>query len=170
MPGLIEDAHLNTGMGHKFLRHIERTKVILMVIDINGFQLKSTQPYRSPLETLILLLQELLFFQDVLLERPIYLVINKMDTVGSDNKKLCFLNELEHLSKDHPLLRNHTGSDAILKVLNNLTSNTFENVFPVSAHTGCGMEKLKECLYHSLPSDDTKVDNNVLEDDLAVYN
>ena len=55
LPGIIEGAHINRGMGHKFLKHISRTKLNLYVIDINGFQLNHKYQSRSPFETMIFL-------------------------------------------------------------------------------------------------------------------
>ena len=51
----MEGAHQNVGMGHRFLRHIERTKALIYVVDINGFQLSERHPFRSALETVQLL-------------------------------------------------------------------------------------------------------------------
>lgn len=55
LPGLIEGAYANRGMGHKFLKHVERTKVLLLIVDINGFQLSPQYPFRSFIETIFLL-------------------------------------------------------------------------------------------------------------------
>ena len=55
LPGLIEGAWKNYGMGHSFLKHVERTNLILFIIDINGFQMSAIRPYRSPIETFLLL-------------------------------------------------------------------------------------------------------------------
>lgn len=55
LPGLIEGAYANRGMGHRFLKHVERTKVLLLIVDINGFQLSPQYPLRSCMETIFLL-------------------------------------------------------------------------------------------------------------------
>ena len=57
LPGLIEGASCNLGMGHKFLKHVERCSLLLFIVDINGFQFKADSPHRSPLDTLQLLCQ-----------------------------------------------------------------------------------------------------------------
>ena len=59
LPGLIEGAHYNVGMGHKFLKHVERTKMIMFVIDVQGFQLNPNSQRRTPFETITLLNREL---------------------------------------------------------------------------------------------------------------
>lgn len=97
LPGLIEGAHCNIGMGHRFLRHVERTKLLLLVVDINGFQLNPKHKFRSCLDTVILLNKELELYKEELLDKPAMLLINKMDTEGAEEKYLEIKNQLEHL-------------------------------------------------------------------------
>ncbi|XP_012270873.1 GTP-binding protein 10 homolog [Orussus abietinus] len=85
LPGLIEGAHMNVGMGHKFLKHVERTKLLLLVADIQGFQLSPRHNYRNCLETIVLLNKELELYKPDLLRRSALLVINKMDTKDADS-------------------------------------------------------------------------------------
>ncbi|EDV26228.1 uncharacterized protein TRIADDRAFT_54006 [Trichoplax adhaerens] len=79
LPGLIEGASQNVGMGHKFLKHVERTKLLLFIIDINGFQLSEKFSFRTPLETISLLAQELKSYSHELLKRPSIIAINKVE-------------------------------------------------------------------------------------------
>ncbi len=70
LPGLIEGAHKNKGLGHKFLKHIERAKVILFVLDGTlDFNSK-----RSPLNDLVSLFDELKLFNPKLVEKPNFIV------------------------------------------------------------------------------------------------
>lgn len=80
LPGLIEGSHKNLGMGHRFLKHVERTKLLLFVIDVNGFQLGPEYEYRNAFENLVLLNKELELYNPDLLKKPCVLAINKMDT------------------------------------------------------------------------------------------
>ena len=118
LPGLVEGAHANVGMGHKFLRHIERTRLLLLVVDINGFQLSSKLPERDACETIDLLVAELEAYQGGLSQRPSLLVVNKMDVQHAETKLQLLRKHLDHHSK------------------------TFE-VVPVSAMYNRGIDDLK---------------------------
>ncbi|MED1819616.1 GTPase ObgE [Bacillus subtilis] len=73
LPGLIEGAHQGVGLGHQFLRHIERTRVIVHVIDMSGLE------GRDPYEDYLTINQELSEYNLRLTERPQIIVANKMD-------------------------------------------------------------------------------------------
>lgn len=83
LPGLIEGAHVNIGLGHKFLKHIERTKLLLMVVDLLGFRLSVLHDFRTCIENIYALNKELELYNKELLERPCILVLNKIDEEGS---------------------------------------------------------------------------------------
>jgi GTP-binding protein len=73
VPGLIEGAHRNVGLGHEFLRHIERCKVLVLLLDMAG------SDNRPPWDDYKNLLNELELYDPTLLERPRLVVANKMD-------------------------------------------------------------------------------------------
>nr|CAD7604186.1 unnamed protein product [Timema genevievae] len=98
LPGLIEGAHANIGMGHKFLKHVERTKMLLLIVDIGGFQLSPRHTPRSCLETVLLLNKELELYKEDLLEKPAVLVVNKMDSEGADEKLRAIQSHLKDLA------------------------------------------------------------------------
>ncbi|KAL8619671.1 hypothetical protein ACOMHN_019726 [Nucella lapillus] len=97
LPGLIEGAHANFGMGHRFLKHVERTKLLLFVVDLNGFQLAQNYPLRSAFQTVILLNKELELYRPDLLEKPALLVLNKSDTDIDERMKGEVMSQLENL-------------------------------------------------------------------------
>ncbi|AQX53618.1 GTPase ObgE [Priestia flexa] len=73
LPGLIEGAHEGVGLGHQFLRHIERTRVIVHVVDMSGLE------GRDPYEDYLTINEELRQYNLRLTERPQVVVANKMD-------------------------------------------------------------------------------------------
>ncbi|QUG42221.1 GTPase ObgE [Psychrobacillus sp. INOP01] len=78
LPGLIEGAHEGVGLGHQFLRHIERTRVIVHVIDMSGME------GRDPYEDYLTINEELKQYNLRLTERPQIIVANKMDMPDSE--------------------------------------------------------------------------------------
>jgi GTPase len=82
VPGLIEGAHQNVGLGHKFLRHIQRCKILVLLLDMAGTD------NRKPWDDYKQLLSELELYDPALLEKPRLVVANKMDeAVAEKNLK-----------------------------------------------------------------------------------
>ncbi len=79
IPGLIEGAHEGKGLGHEFLRHIERTKLLLHLID-------ASEPYLDPLEAFKKINRELRLYSEKLSEKPQIVVLSKID--AADRKQL----------------------------------------------------------------------------------
>jgi GTP-binding protein len=73
IPGLIEGAHKGTGLGIKFLRHIERTRILLHLVDIGTIDLE------NPLEAYNVINQELALYNPELAQKPQIIVLNKID-------------------------------------------------------------------------------------------
>ena len=82
VPGLIEGAHQNVGLGHKFLRHIQRCKILVLLLDMAGTD------DRKPWDDYKQLLKELELYDPALLEKERLVVANKMDeAVAEKNLK-----------------------------------------------------------------------------------
>ena len=81
LPGLIEGAHANRGLGHQFLKHVERTSALVFVIDMSGGD------KRDPWKSFLTLWDELERYQKGLAKKPSIIVANKMDvgTVSHQN-------------------------------------------------------------------------------------
>ena len=86
IPGLIEGASEGAGLGHEFLRHIERTKALLHLIDISDFR------ERDPIDAFITINNELAKYSPKLLEKPQIVVGNKIDML-SDRSEIDKLKE-----------------------------------------------------------------------------
>ncbi len=77
IPGIIEGAHDDKGLGLAFLRHIERTSALVFVIDVSGFE------GRDPLDDFAVLQNELASYDPALLQKPCLVVLNKIDVEGA---------------------------------------------------------------------------------------
>lgn len=79
IPGIIEGAHRNRGLGFEFLRHIERTKLLLYILDASGID------GRTPGQDWEVLKNEIGTYNPEMLERPFLVVLNKIDTTESED-------------------------------------------------------------------------------------
>ncbi|MBK4806700.1 GTPase CgtA [Enterococcus faecium] len=94
LPGLIEGASQGVGLGTQFLRHIERTRVILHVIDMSGME------GRDPYEDYLAINKELSTYNLRLLERPQIIVANKMDMPDAQENLVKFKEQLNKEKED----------------------------------------------------------------------
>ncbi|GGD54665.1 GTPase ObgE [Paenibacillus nasutitermitis] len=88
LPGLIEGAHEGVGLGHDFLRHVERTRVIVHVIDMSGSE------GRDPFEDWNKINEELALYNPVLADRPQIIAANKMDMPDAPDQLELFREQL----------------------------------------------------------------------------
>ncbi len=84
VPGLIEGAHQNVGLGHAFLRHIQRCKIIIILLDMAGTD------NRKPWDDYKQLLKELELYDPALVGKPRYIVANKMDEPQAEENLKVF--------------------------------------------------------------------------------
>ncbi len=94
LPGLIEGASQGIGLGTQFLRHIERTRVILHVIDMSGSE------GRDPFDDYLAINKELETYNLRLMERPQLIVANKMDMPESEENLKVFKEKVNALKED----------------------------------------------------------------------
>jgi GTP-binding protein len=120
VPGLIEGAHRGLGLGHRFLRHLERTKVLVHVVDVSGAS------GRNPVEDLDVVRRELELFQPVLAMKPQLVAANKLDAVAAPDTDL-HVGDLRRRARDFKL-----------------------PFFAVSGATGAGLPDLLEAMWQRL--------------------
>lgn len=132
LPGLIEGASQGVGLGTQFLRHIERTRVILHVIDMSGME------GRDPYEDYLAINKELETHNLRLLERPQIIVANKMDMPESEANLKAFKEKLQEqkadeFADDMPIFPISAVSKKGLQALLNATADLLETTpeFPL---------------------------------------
>ncbi|MBQ5951761.1 MAG: GTPase ObgE [Lachnospiraceae bacterium] len=118
IPGLVEGASEGLGLGHDFLRHIDRTKVLIHMVDAAGTE------GRDPVEDVATIREELRRYDPALLERPQVIAANKVDITGDEDL-------FELMEEESPVkrLRDAYGPLGL-------------EVYPISAATGQGVKEL----------------------------
>ena len=110
LPGLIEGASKGEGLGDKFLKHIERTKVIAHVIDMSGVE------GRDPYEDYVKINKELEAFNPKLLKKPMIVIANKMDMPSAKENLKKFKEKVKEEIFEVSALTN-TGLEQVLMAL-----------------------------------------------------
>jgi len=132
IPGLIEGASEGVGLGHQFLRHIERTRVIIHIVDA-----ASTEG-RDPIEDIYAINNELKKYNEDLAKRPQVIAANKTDAIIKPEQEAIDIDE------NGELIYGETEKDPVEKIREEFEPQGIK-VFPISAVSG---EGLKELLYH----------------------
>lgn len=138
LPGLVEGAHKNLGLGLEFLKHMVHTRLLAFIIDINDVDLGPAYKMRSPLETLCILNKEIELYDDTILNKPAILAISKMDTLPDSNERYeKFLKDLESLQKDP---ESCSLVEADLKPTKLIQ---FDKILPISSVKGLNINEFK---------------------------
>ncbi len=94
IPGIIQGAHIGKGLGHQFLRHIQRTSILLYLIDINS---------DDPLEAYRTLKAELYLYDSFMEKKPFTILLSKIDTIPEDERAA----RIEEVSKHFRQITKH---------------------------------------------------------------
>ena len=129
IPGLIEGAHEGRGLGHEFLRHIERTALIVQIVDLTG-----DWEGRDPLDDYEVIKNELAEYAADLAARPRIVVANKIDAPGTE--EVC------------DALAERVRADSIAAAGGNefAPSPIDPKLYRISALTGAGVDSLKAAI------------------------
>lgn len=136
IPGIIEGASEGKGLGHQFLRHAERTRALLMLLDLDPYTGRRLD------EEFTTLVSEMRAFSAELASRPLFVALSKADAFGIDAEgaKLSTLAEREDMAEK--------GIRELIVALK--AEGLFENTYVISSASGFGLDALKERLSHAL--------------------
>ncbi len=111
IPGLIEGAHHGLGLGHEFLRHITRCRILLFVVDVAGSE------GRNPIEDLRNLRREVDLYDPGLSKRPWYIVANKIDLPGASENLEALRNQFRMVDVTGISAKTGEGIEALKRKL-----------------------------------------------------
>src|SRR5213592_2814475 len=124
IPGLIEGAHRGLGLGHEFLRHITRCRILIFVVDVAGSE------GRNPIEDLKSLRREIDLYNPTLSSRPWIVVANKMDLPGAKQNLKAMQERLPRIKILATSPVKGEGVDALKEALAAIMTNDKDVVSP----------------------------------------
>lgn len=147
LPGLIEGASDGVGLGHQFLRHVERTKVIVHMIDMSGSE------GRDPIDDYHVINKELVAYKQRLEDRPQIIVANKMDMPDAEENLKLFK---EEIGDDHIIIPlsavSRDNIDQLLYTIADQLEKVKDIDFSVEEDENVGVNRV---VYKHTPSQDT---------------
>ena len=141
IPGLIEGASEGVGLGHEFLRHIERTKVMIHLVDAASIE------GRDPIEDIYKINEELRAYNEEISKRPQVIAANKIDAIYTED-----------------------GNDPVQKLKDEFEPQGIK-VFPISAVTGQGLKELLyyvRDLLNELPQEPVVFEQEFFPDEVRI--
>lgn len=136
IPGLIEGAHSGVGLGHDFLRHVERTKVLVHILDVSGTE------GRDPMEDFEKINEELKLYSEKLSKKPQLVACNKMDIPGAEENYRKISEILT--AKGYEVFAISAATRSGIEPLMNRTYNILENLKEIEEP----VEEITELVYH----------------------
>ena len=136
IPGLIEGAHEGVGLGHEFLRHIERTRLIIHVVDVSGIE------GRDPIEDYEKINDELKLYSDKLAETKQIVAANKTDIITDEGLLLRFKEYIAEKGLELFEISAATGSG--VRQLISYAASLLETLEPVKIYESDFIEEEKE--------------------------
>jgi GTP-binding protein len=138
LPGLIEGAHKGVGLGHEFLRHIERTRVLLFVLSVDREDLYAD--YQT-------LRKELELYNPALLQKDYLIAINKIDLLGHVPLSPNFVTpKPNHVTPSQEA----RGHPALEEKIAKFPDEEKSRMYFISAVTGAGLEQLLYALWNKI--------------------
>ena len=124
LPGLIEGASEGLGLGHKFLRHAMRTKILAHVLDMGAFE------GRNPIEDFEIIRNEISKYNDKLARKPFIVIANKMDLVAANNNLKLFKEKYPNVIVCPISALNNNGlEECMLQIADLLDSSEMEPLY-----------------------------------------
>ena len=124
LPGLIEGASEGLGLGHKFLRHAMRTKILAHVLDMGAFE------GRNPIEDFEIIRNEISKYNDKLARKPFIVIANKMDLVAANNNLKLFKEKYPNVIVCPISALNNDGlEECMLQIADLLDSSEMEPLY-----------------------------------------
>jgi len=118
IPGIIENAHKNKGLGFAFLRHIERTSVLAFLIELAPYQ------ERDPYEEFLMLRRELAAYNPEMLDKPFLVLLNKIDQEGAADLAASFRSQYSGDNLFEISAREGTGLKEVKEAIRELVPQT----------------------------------------------